>query len=67
MNETEAGGLPNIETDYQIGEDLYGLSVHELGARIEAYEVEILRLKRELEKKSSERLAADALFSPKKG
>lgn len=51
---------------YQIGESLYGLSLYELKARIAAYEAEIVRLKVELEKKSSERSAADALFSPKK-
>jgi len=48
-----------------LGEDLYGLSVHELEQRIESYGVEITRLKAELVKKSSERSAADALFGKK--
>ena len=51
--------------DYRIGEDLYGLSRHELEARIHAYAAEIDRLRGELSKKSSERTAADALFGPK--
>ena len=50
-----------------VGEDLYGLSLHELEARIAAYEGEIARLRAELAKKSGERSAADALFAPKQG
>ncbi|MEM9600085.1 MAG: DUF1192 domain-containing protein [Pseudomonadota bacterium] len=53
-----------VET-YRIGESLYGLSVHELEARIAAYGEEILRLEVERDKKSRERSAADALFAPK--
>ena len=53
--------------EYVIGEDLYGLSLHELDARIAAYEDEIARLRAELAKKSGERSAADALFAPKPG
>ncbi len=45
-----------------LGEDLYGLSVHELQQRIEDYRSEIIRLEAELAKKTSERSAADALF-----
>ena len=56
--------LTEIET-YRIGEDLYGLSVHELDARILAYGDEITRLRMEREKKGAERNAADALFAPK--
>ena len=48
---------------YRIGEDLYGLSLHELETRIAAYEVEITRLRAELEKKAREKNAADQLFS----
>ncbi|CAM3725601.1 DUF1192 family protein [Litorimonas haliclonae] len=48
-----------------LGEDLYGLSRDELKARIEALEVEKSRVKKELEKKQSERSAADTLFGPK--
>lgn len=47
---------------YRIGESLYGLSVYELDARLEAYADEIERLKVEREKKSMEKLAADRLF-----
>ncbi|MGB6230324.1 MAG: DUF1192 domain-containing protein [Litorimonas sp.] len=56
---------PQGADTYRIGEDLYGLSLHELDARIDAYEAEILRLKAEREKKGTERSAADALFAPK--
>ena len=45
-----------------IGEDLYGLSVEELGQRILDHQGEITRLKAELTKKSAERSAAEALF-----
>lgn len=47
---------------YQIGESLYGLSLHELDARINAYGIEISRLKAELDKKAKEKQAADQLF-----
>lgn len=50
-----------IET-YRIGEGLYGLSLHELEARISAYEAEITRLQTELIKKAEEKQAADRLF-----
>lgn len=50
---------------YQIGENLYGLSLYELEARIVAYRTEITRLETELKKKSTERSAADALFAQK--
>ncbi len=50
---------------YQIGENLYGLSLYELEARIVAYRTEITRLEAELKKKSTERSAADALFAQK--
>lgn len=56
---------PSDEETYQIGEGLYGLSIHELEARIAAYGREIDRLKAELKKKEVDRLAADTLFSPK--
>jgi len=45
-----------------IGEDLYGLSLSELEQRIADYGAEIIRLKAEIAKKSSERSAAEALF-----
>lgn len=56
---------PSDEEAYRIGEGLYGLSIHELEARIAAYGREIERLKGELAKKETDRLAADTLFSPK--
>lgn len=65
MRDEDDVPLAQDGTPFQIGEDLYGLSVHELQARIEAYGAEIERLSRELEKKSAERSAADALFAPK--
>ena len=48
---------------YAIGENLYGLSIHEIEARIEAYTAEIERLRGELARKSRDKDAADALFS----
>ncbi len=48
-----------------IGDDLYGLSIKELEARITQFEAEIIRVKRELEKKTQEMNAADSLFGPK--
>lgn len=44
------------------GEDLYGLSVSELSARIKVYQAEITRLEVERNKKSAEQDAAHALF-----
>lgn len=49
-----------------IDDELYGLSLKELETRILLFEAEILRLKRELEKKTQERSEADQLFSSKK-
>ena len=50
---------------YRVGEGLYGLSLHELQARIKAYTIEIDRLRAEMAGKASERSAADALFARK--
>lgn len=50
------------EVDFQIGEDLYGVSIEELQTRILVLETEISRLQDELIKKKSERSAADSLF-----
>lgn len=50
-----------IET-YRVGEGLYGLSLFELEARIEAYSAEIIRLRAEMEKKAIGKQAADHLF-----
>lgn len=57
-------GLSREELDrFRIGEDLYGLSLHELETRMKAYEAEIERLRGELAKKTQEKHAADQLFS----
>ncbi len=50
------------EVEFQIGEDLYGVSIEELQTRILVLETEISRLQDELIKKKSERSAADSLF-----
>ena len=47
------------------GEDLYGLSVAELGERIEIYQAEIVRLTSERTKKQAETDAAHAIFGKK--
>ncbi len=57
--------LPRSETGPTPGEDLYGLSVEELKARIVTYREEVERLTKELAKKESERSAADMIFKPK--
>ena len=49
-----------------LGDELYGLSVHELEDRIQALRGEITRVERELEKKKSDRSAADSLFGTKR-
>jgi len=53
------------ETAFQIGEDLYGVSVDELKTRTKVLEAEISRIAAELAKKSADLSAADALFKPK--
>ncbi|GGX69193.1 hypothetical protein GCM10011309_18920 [Litorimonas cladophorae] len=47
------------------GEDLYGLSVDELGTRIALYRAEIVRLEAERAKKQAETDAAHAIFGKK--
>jgi uncharacterized small protein (DUF1192 family) len=47
------------------GEDLYGLSVSELDARIILYQQEIARLEAERTKKAAESAAAHAIFGKK--
>ncbi len=47
------------------GEDLYGLSVDELGTRIALYHAEIVRLEAERVKKRAETDAAHAIFGKK--
>jgi len=48
--------------DFKLGEDLYGVSIHELESRIELLTDEISRLQAELEKKAEEKTAAEKLF-----
>lgn len=55
-------GLEN----FQVNEDLYGLSVEEIKIRIKVFKNEILRFEKELLKKNSDLTAADQLFSSKK-
>ena len=63
MDELEPN--PSDVATYRIGDDFYGLSVHELETRIVVYTSEIERLRSELDKKTREKTAADALFSKK--
>lgn len=53
------------ETMFEIGEDLYGVSVDELNMRLGVLKAEITRIELELTKKSAELSAADLLFKPK--
>ena len=53
------------ETKFDIGDDLYGISVDELKTRIGILKGEISRIELELAKKSADLSAADLLFKPK--
>lgn len=53
------------DTKFELGEDLYGVSVDELKARLELLQTEISRIEAELTKKKSDLSAADLLFAPK--
>jgi len=53
------------ETVFQIGGDLYGISVDELKGRLNVLKAEIKRIETELAKKSTDLSAADLLFKPK--
>ena len=53
------------ETMFQIGDDLYGISVDELKGRLNVLKAEIKRIETELAKKSTDLSAADLLFKPK--
>jgi len=53
------------ETKFDIGDDLYGISVDELKTRVGILKEEISRIELELAKKSAELSAADLLFKPK--
>lgn len=52
-------------TDFDIGEDLYGVSTAELELRIGVLEDELSRIKTELAKKQVELSAAEKLFAQK--
>ena len=54
---------PRPKRQITVGEELYGHSVAELEERVEELQAEIERTRAELKKKTSERAAADALFS----
>ena len=53
------------ETKFELGEDLYGVSVAELKQRLQLLQAEISRIEGELAKKQKELSAADQLFGPK--
>jgi len=61
-----ADDVHQSETKFEIGEDLYGVSVAELETRLKRLEAEITRIEDELDKKKRDLSAADLLFSPKK-
>lgn len=58
----EVGNMNQSGTDIVIGEELYGVSLGELRERITILQSEIARTQAELEKKQTERAAADQLF-----
>jgi uncharacterized small protein (DUF1192 family) len=53
------------ETKFELGEDLYGVSVAELKQRLQLLQTEISRIEGELAKKQKELSAADQLFGLK--
>jgi len=53
------------ETKFDIGDDLYGISVDELKTRVGILKEEISRIELELGKKLADLSAADMLFKPK--
>ena len=57
--------MRQTETIFQIGDDLYGVSVDELKRRLERLKAEMGRIETELAKKSTDLSAADMLFKPK--
>lgn len=57
--------MAQSDTEFKIGEDLYGVSVTELSTRLVVLQAEIGRIEAELAKKKSDLSAADLLFSPK--
>lgn len=57
--------MTQSETKFEIGEDLYGVSVDELRQRIGVLTEEIARIEGELSKKELELSAANTLFAKK--
>lgn len=57
--------MTQSETNFMIGEDLYGVSVDELKERLGVLRVEISRIEAELTKKDGELSAAQQLFGSK--
>jgi len=53
------------KVDFNIGEDLYGVSLDELKTRISILNDEITRLEQEFSKKEREKEAANNLFGGK--
>ncbi len=58
----ELEDLPKPKPTTALGEDLSTISVDELQKRIQALEAEINRVKAEIGRKQSSRLAADSFF-----
>jgi len=54
--------MAQSETSFEIGEDLYGVSVEELKERIQLLKSEIDRIERELTKKQSDMSIAEQFF-----
>ena len=54
--------MAQTETNFEIGEDLYGISVEELKERVSVLKSEIDRIERELTKKQSDLSDAEQLF-----
>jgi len=62
---TMSDELRQSETTFDIGDDLYGVSVAELNMRLDVLKGEISRIELELTKKSADLSAADLLLKPK--
>lgn len=62
FNDTDDAPKPQNVT---VGDDLYGVSVSELEARIEILRAEVIRTETALTKKRAELSEAETLFSPK--
>lgn len=58
--------MTQSETNFVIGQDLYGVSVDELSERITVLKTEITRIEGEMAKKRAERDAAESVFGAPK-